>query len=438
MKKKSMHSWGKYPRIENRLLAYEDRKQCAELLQQSNALIACGNGRSYGDSALSETIVDIKPHDYFIAFDEKTGILHVQAGVLLADILEHFVPRGWFLNVVPGTKLITVGGAIASDVHGKNHHLDGCFSQHVQAITLMTAANEIKTCSKNKLKTLFQATCGGQGLTGILLDAKIKLKKIVSSTIRQTTIKTANLLDTFAAFKKLENHRYSVAWIDCLASGEKLGRGIVQAGDFEAQPAYGKLRYAQKSKRNIAINWPRFVLNPWTVRAFNALYYWWPKTGESQQRVSIDSFFFPLDALENWNNIYGKKGFVQYQFILPLENSLAGMTEILEKISQSKEASFLAVLKLYGPANSNYLSFPMEGYSLALDFKVNDKVFALLDELDALLVKHSGRIYLAKDARVSKEVFQQGYPEIEIFRAFRKKHGMDKTFHSAQSKRLDL
>ena len=436
--KSRLISWGKFPQVKNQLHTFNSLADLECLIKEHSTVIACGNGKSYGDSALSTAIIDVKPHDLFLSFDEKTGLLHVQAGVMLSDIIEHFVPRGWFLKVVPGTKLITIGGAIASDVHGKNHHIDGCFSESIKEFSIMLADGEIKTVSKIKNKSLFQATCGGQGLTGVIIDAKFYLKKILSPVIAQTTIRTNNLRETFTAFEKHKDKAYSVAWIDCMAKEENRGRCLLMVGDFIKKPVYGELYYQQKSKLSIPFNFPRFSLNKYTIKAFNWIYYRKVKTGESKRHVDIDSFFFPLDAISRWNNIYGRKGFVQYQFILPIETSYNGLEIILKKIAQSGEGSFLAVLKLYGKCNDNYLSFPLEGYSLALDFKVGDKIFTLLDELDEIVQQLGGRIYLAKDARVSKENFEKGYPKIEKFRNYRKKQGMDKVFNSAQSQRLGL
>ncbi|MCF6287726.1 MAG: FAD-binding oxidoreductase [Proteobacteria bacterium] len=439
--KNKLSSWGKYPQVDNQMLEFANIAELKKIVAEKTPLIACGNGRSYGDSALAANIVDVKPHDLFVSFNEKLGLLHVQAGVMLADILEHFVPRGWFLQVVPGTKLITVGGAIASDVHGKNHHIAGCFSASIKEFRLMLANGEIKTVTNTqhpKHQALFRATCGGQGLTGIIMDAKIYLKKIQSSIIAQTTIRTDNLRETFATFEKYKNITYSVAWIDSMAQDENLGRCVLMVGDFIDKPVYGLLPYTHKPKLTVPFNLPRFSLNKYSIKAFNWMYYHKAKIGESQQQVDIDSFFFPLDAIDKWNNIYGRKGFVQYQFILPLENSYHGLQIILKKIAQYGQGSFLAVLKLHGKSNDNYLSFPLEGYSLALDFKVNDKVFVLLDELDEIVTQLGGRIYLAKDARISQELFAKGYLQINKFRDFRKQQGMNKIFNSAQSQRLGL
>nr|WP_275715854.1 FAD-binding oxidoreductase [Sulfurimonas sp. SAG-AH-194-L11] len=429
----SLQSWGMYPKVENEVVKFTSQAELKEQVNTADELIAYGNGRSYGDSALSSTLVHTKPYDYFLDFDETEGILHVQAGVLLSEILEGIVKRGWFLKVTPGTKLITVGGAIASDIHGKNHHIEGCFSECVEEFTIMLADGTTQRVKKGE--ELFLATCGGMGLTGVILDAKISLKKINSQYINQTTIKTKNLKETFDAFEEYSSLPYSVAWIDCLAKDENIGKSLLMVGDFADD---GDLRYKPKAKLNIPFNFPSFTLNTLSVKAFNWLYYWKSQDGISKQQVHFDSFFYPLDSIRNWNRIYGKNGFTQYQFILPKESSFDGLERILDKISKSGKGSFLAVLKLYGKENKNYLSFPIEGYSLALDFKIEDGLFELLDELDEIVVECRGRIYLTKDVRVSKDTFEYGYPHIEKFRKFRKENNMSEKFNSLQSKRLGL
>ena len=428
-----LNSWGMYPQIKSKKFTFNTKDNLRNILEENSTFIPFGNGRSYGDSALAENIIYSKPYSYFLDFDEEKGILHCQSGVLLSEIIEAFVPRGWFLKVTPGTKLITIGGAIASDVHGKNHHVEGCFSSCVEEFNLMLPNGEIKNVKKDD--ELFLATCGGMGLTGVILDAKISLKKINSKYINQTTIKTKNLKETFEAFEKYSHMPYSVAWIDCLASGEDIGKCLLMVGDFADD---GKLDFKEKNKINIPFNFPSFALNSLSVKAFNWLYYKKAPDGVSQQKVDIDTFFYPLDAINNWNRIYGKGGFTQYQFILPKEKSFDGLQEILKSISNSGKGSFLAVLKLYGKANENYLSFPMEGYSLALDFKIEPGIFELLDRLDEIVLEYSGRIYLTKDVRVSKETFEKGYPDIEKFRAFRKENGMIEKFESLQSKRVGI
>lgn len=422
-----------YPIIKNKIFSLRDAAGLAKYIENTDEFIPYGNGRSYGDSALNENILYTKTYNYFLDFDEQNGILTCQAGVTLGEILEAFVKRGWFLKVTPGTKLITIGGAIASDVHGKNHHTQGCFSECVEEFSIMLANGEIKSCKRGD--ELFYATCGGMGLTGVILSAKISLKKINSAFINQTTIKTKNLKETFEAFENYKDIPYSVAWIDCLAKNDEIGKCILMAGDFANDSNLG---YKSKRKLSIPFNFPSFALNRLSVKAFNWLYYAKAKDGVSKQRVGIDTFFYPLDAIENWNRIYGSGGFTQYQFILPKEQSFEGLKEILTKISDSGKGSFLAVLKLYGQENENYLSFPLEGYSLALDFKIEAGLFELLNTLDEVVVKYGGRIYLTKDVRVSKETFESGYPQCDKFREFRREHKMDRKFSSLQSKRVKI
>lgn len=431
--KKDLKSWGLYPLIKNTVLAFQTPEKLKEILLTNKRYIPFGNGRSYGDSALSKNIILCRSYNYFLGFDKKTGLLHCQSGVLLSEIIDWFAPKGWFLKITPGTKLITLGGAIASDVHGKNHHTQGCFSECVKEFKLMLPNGKIKTCKKND--ELFLATCGGMGLTGIILEAKIYLKKINSTSIEQTVIKTKNLRETFAAFEQYSKSPYSAAWIDCFAKGKNLGKCLLVLGDFAND---GNLSFKKKKKLTIPFMFPHFVLNTFTIKIFNWLYYNKQLPAVKHKKVDLDTFFYPLDNIHNWNKIYGRNGFTQYQFILPKNVSYMGLKEILEKIAQVREGSFLAVLKLYGKMNKNYLSFPIEGYSLALDFKINKKVFNLLNQLDKIVLKYGGRVYLSKDVRVSKKIVEQSYPQIKKFRDLRKKYGMSKKFSSLQSQRLKL
>ena len=432
---KTCTAWGVYPKISCEIFKFNNIKELKNIIETHNHLIPCGYGRSYGDSALSEKIIQTRQKNYFLDFNEESGLLSVQAGVLLSEIIEHFAPRGWFLKVTPGTKLITIGGAIASDVHGKNHHIEGCFSESVEEFKIMLSDGKIKTCTKENTPELWKATCGGMGLTGVILEAKIYLKKINSKHINQTTIKTKNLKETFEAFEEYSNSPYSVAWIDCLAEGDNIGRSLLMVGDFADD---GDLDYTLKQRKSIPFDFPKFALNKYSVKAFNYFYYNTVKEKILKQKVDIDTFFYPLDTIGHWNRIYGKSGFTQYQFILPKEVSYEGLKEILSTISNSGKGSFLTVLKLYGKENKNYLSFPMEGYSLALDFKIESGLFEFLDKLDKIVIKYNGRIYLTKDARVSKEVFEIGYPEIKQFRKIRKEYEMDKKFNSFQSRRVEI
>lgn len=429
----NLYSWGLYPKIKIKSYSFDTKTTLKNIIKKDKQFIPYGNGRSYGDSSLGKNQINCKPYNYFLEFNEEKGLLHIQSGVLLSEILEVCVPKGWFLKVTPGTKLITVGGAIASDVHGKNHHQQGCFSECVEEFNLMLPNGDIKNVIKGD--ELFLSTCGGMGLTGIILDAKISLKKINSQNMEQVTIKTKNLKETFEFFDKYSSSAYSVAWIDCLAKNEEQGKCLLMVGDFSDD---GDLNYKSKKRLNIPFLFPSFSLNRFSVKAFNWLYYNKASNSIFKQKVNLDTFFYPLDAIKNWNRIYGKNGFTQYQFILPKDVSYQGLQEILTQIQKSGKGSFLAVLKLYGKENKNYLSFPKEGYSLALDFKMEDGLFELLDRLDEVVLRYNGRIYLAKDVRVSKEIFEIGYENCDKFRLLRKKYGMNEKFQSLQSNRVGI
>ena len=424
-----LSGWGCYPIIESKSLAY---KHSSWWLQP---FIAVGNARSYGDAALAPHHLPMRSNDRMQAFDQQSGLLTCESGVLLSEIISTFLPRGWFLNVTPGTKLITVGGAIASDVHGKNHHIQGCFSEYIAWFELLLPSNETLTCSLSENVEFFHATCGGMGLTGIITRAAFYLKPVKSKWIDQTTIKTKNLKQTFEAFEQNKECTYSVAWIDCLAKDEALGRSLVMLGEFSEDE---DLTYLPRSNLNIPFNLPTIMLNSFSVKAFNTLYYGKTFKGQTTQKIDIDSFFYPLDAIGNWNRIYGKNGFVQFQFILPKAVSFEGLNSILTSISNSGMGSFLAVLKLYGEQNDNWLSFPIEGYSLALDFKIRKGLFEFLSNLTDEVIGLGGRIYLAKDALLTKEQLEQSYPLTDCFRTFRRKTDSNLHFQSLQSQRLGL
>ena len=431
-----LSGWGHYPIIQAEPVSFKDQWSFSETLSAAEGpLITVGNSRSYGDSALSERFVSLRNHDRFLAFDEKSGLLTCQSGVLLSEIINTFLPRGWFLKVTPGTKLITVGGAIASDVHGKNHHVAGCFGNTVKNLWLMLHDGSVKRCSREESPELFKATCGGMGLTGVILQASFYLEPVKSTNIEERTIKCRNLDETFCNFEQFAEWPYSVAWMDCMSNKKNIGRSVIMVGRFAT---HGGMNYHTAKSINIFKNFPNCLLNNFSVSAYNSFYYAKTRSGGSINLVDVESFFYPLDALNNWYRIYGKNGFLQYQFILPKKSSYSGLTRILEKIVKYRFGSFLAVLKLHGPSNNNFLSFPMEGYSLALDFKMQPGLFDFLNQLDHIVLKHGGRFYLAKDARVRKEIFEEGYPGIVKFRSLRNALGLNKKFNSLQSRRLEL
>ncbi|KLN62031.1 FAD-linked oxidase [Kiloniella spongiae] len=429
--------WGQYPDAEAEILNPVSGDALQRNLQDEDAksFIARGLGRSYGDSSLSSTVISTKYLNRFHSFDDETGILSCDAGVSLDDILDVFVPKGWFPTVTPGTRFVTVGGAIASDVHGKNHHNVGTFCDHVLSFRILIASGEIFNCSPSENRDLFLATCGGMGLTGVILDASIRLQKIESSFIEETTYKAANLKECLELFTEYRSATYSVAWIDCLKQGKELGRSLLMLGNHSEKGGYVDLKKATSS---IPFNMPGFCLNKYSVGAFNSLYYGRVRAQIQERHVHYGPYFYPLDGIGNWTRLYGAKGFVQYQFVIPKDAGLEGMTCVLEKISQSGAGSFLSVLKVFGKGNDNLLSFPFEGYTLALDFKVSPRTFELLDQLDVIVHDYGGRIYLTKDARMSDRVFQKGYPEWEAFQSVRERYGAVGIFASLQSKRLGL
>jgi len=438
--KVNLTGWGRYPVVESHSIYLNKLTDCTHLQLGSDGNIARGQGRSYGDSSLAEQNIHTQYLDHFIAFDENSGILTCEAGVRFDEVLQTFIPKGWFLPVTPGTQFVTVGGAIASDVHGKNHHLDGSFSDHLIEMKLCLANGEIITCSANENRELFLATCGGMGLTGIIVQASFKLMKIKTSYIEEVTFKTANLAETLQKFEEHHDATYSVAWIDCLATGETLGRSLVMLGEhaLETSNNLEPLQASGHSKLNMPFDLPNFTLNSFSVKAFNALYYGKVRQKESKRLVDYAPFFYPLDAIQNWNRMYGKNGFVQYQFVIPKSAGQEGLTQILTEIAHSKRGSFLAVLKVFGKGNDNYLSFPTEGYTLALDFKMDSTLLEFLDRLDQIVLEYGGKLYLTKDARMSEQTFKQSYPQWEQFQTIRQQYGADQIFNSMQSKRLGL
>ncbi len=429
--------WGRYPVIDAQVVTPRSGGDIAGNLSDcpQTALIPRGLGRSYGDSSLAPRVLSTASLDHCLEFDEATGLLTCGAGLSVEEILNIFVPGGWFPPVTPGTKFVTVGGAVASDVHGKNHHLDGSFTDHVSALKVATVTDGVVECSRELRPELFHATCGGMGLTGVVLEATFKLKRINSALINQTTIKARNLEESMALFEEHHHTLYSTAWIDCLSTGKSLGRSLLMLGEHAGR---GALTVGRRRRISVPFNMPGIALNPLLVHIFNALYYHRVTRRRSTRAVHYDPFFYPLDSIHQWNRMYGGSGFIQYQFVLPKEAGLTGVSAVLRRIAASKRGSFLAVLKAFGKGNDNYLSFPMEGYTLALDFKLDAGLFALLDELDSVVLDYGGRLYLTKDAHMSEAMFKRGYPRWEQFMEVRARYGANRRYHSLQSKRLGL
>jgi decaprenylphospho-beta-D-ribofuranose 2-oxidase len=444
--KAELSGWGRYPVQPCCHYRPEKLSDVAGILGsgQQASYIARGLGRSYGDAAINRDggVIDFTRLHRFLNFDERTRTLECEAGVSLAEILEYFLPRGCFLPVTPGTKFVTVGGAIAADVHGKNHHQDGTFSSFVEDLTLLTPGGERIVCSPGMRPEVFWATVGGMGLTGVILRARIKLRKVESAYVLVDYQKAKNLdaaLDAMDATD--ERYEYSVAWIDCLAGGKSMGRSVLMRGNhapLNELPA--KLRKAplappKQGGLTVPFDFPSFTLNRLSVAAFNAVYY--ASHGNARnQLVSTEKFFYPLDSVGHWNRIYGKKGFVQYQVALPPRTGREALVKLLGRLSASQRASFLAVLKRFGEANPGMLSFPMKGYTLALDLPVAQGLGDLLQSLNDLIVQYGGRTYLAKDAITGRDSMAPMYPRMGEFKRVKESLDPRGTLSSSLARRL--
>jgi FAD/FMN-containing dehydrogenase len=442
---RELSGWGRYPRYRTRLLSPRDAAGAAHA-HRGTGLVARGNGRAYGDAAVGQaTTLSMLGLDRMRAFDARTGRITVEAGLRLSDLLNAFVPRGFFPPVVPGTKFVTIGGMIASDVHGKNHHRDGGFGDHLEALTLLTPGGETIACTPEGHPELLGATIGGMGLTGTILDATFRLRPIETGWMTQRTIVAENLDAAMRGLEEAEDATYTVAWIDCLARGSSFGRSLIYAAEHATQaeldamkPGAERFPRAKAGRLSVPLDLPAFTLNKLTVAAFNEVYF---RAGAARAGapfpVAWDPYFFPLDGIGDWGRIYGRRGFLQHQCVIPTDAAKGVLTAIIERLSRRGSASFLAVLKQLR-AGRGLLSFPLEGYTLALDLHVTDDVFPLLDEIDALVVAAGGRLYLAKDARQSRDTFEAGYPGLARFRDVRRSLGAEGRIASHLSGRLGI
>jgi decaprenylphospho-beta-D-ribofuranose 2-oxidase len=446
---KNISGWGNLPVQRCKVFNPDGVAELEQTLRggEPRGFIARGLGRSYGDASLNEdggvVLSDLLAR--FISFDPKTGLLHCEAGVGLADVLEVFVPRGFFPPVTPGTKFVTIGGAIAADVHGKNHHRDGSFASFVDEFDLIDGRDRLLTCSRTQNPEAFWATLGGMGLTGVVVTAKIRLKPIETAYLNVDYSRAPNLDSALRQFLEGDgDYEYSVAWIDCLAAGPSLGRSVLIRGNparLDQLPAKLRNKALDTPKRGgktVPFQLPSWVLNPLTVKAFNATYY-----GQHKTRPGVlthyDPFFYPLDSVHHWNRIYGKRGFVQYQAAVPPVGGREALIELLEKCTASKLASFLAVLKTFGEGNEGLLSFPIRGYTLALDLpNTGDKLRSLVDSLDQIVLKYGGRVYLAKDALLDAPRFARMYPRLEEFKKVKQTLDPQNRFASSLARRIGL
>ena len=410
-------SWGRFPKFKDqKLVPLFWRDEAPRAIAQGQVL-PYGLGRSYGDVCLNEggTLLSTRNLDRLIHFDREQGILRCEAGTSFQEILELIVPSGWFLPVTPGTQFVTLGGAIANDVHGKNHHRAGTLGCHVRRFELCRSDGSMLTCSLTENEDLFKATLGGLGLTGLITWAEIQLKKISTPVMSVVRKPFHSLSEFFILNEQLEaQHEYTVAWIDGNPAKTRLGRGILFGGNHAEGPIA-----PSRSTRPPSGTWsvpclaPRFLLNTKTISAFNRLYFSKQSRGRSLRLTHYAPFFYPLDSLLHWNRLYGKPGFLQYQCVLPQE----GVPEALREMTRGTSLPFLGVLKRFGSiASPGILSFPRPGFTLAADFpNRGHATLAHLERLDSIVRSHGGAVYPAKDARMSPESFRAFYPRLDEF-----------------------
>ncbi len=434
--------WGNYPKASSYVIVPANEQELKKSVSQES-VIARGLGRSYGDQAIhsnKKVCICTRMH-HFLSWDEDLGILECEAGTSLDEIITTFAPRGWMPMICPGTKFVTIGGSIANDIHGKAHHADGSFFNCVISFTILLADGNIVTASREAHPDLFIANFGGLGLLGIILTARIRLRKTETTYFRQRSIKVNSLEEMLNALEQYKDYNYSVAWIDPLAAGKKLGSGVLTVGNpatLDELPESLKndpLKIHTPSKLNVPFFLPGFALNNITVRLLNKLIGF--VQNSPRPYVHYEKFFFPLDMINNWNRGYGKRGFIQYQFVIPEQNGLANLRHIMEMIASSGCTPFLNVFKKMGPGQG-ILSFPFQGYTLAIDFPVTKDLKAFTQQLDQAVLQAGGRIYLGKDAMLDKTTFRLMYPQYNEWLAIKRKYDPSNVFASDLSARLGL
>ena len=417
-------SWGRFPKVSHRgeIAPHQAGKVNAAINLADSLILPRGMGRSYGDSCLNENgyLLSTRWLNKFYAFNSENGILRCEAGVTLDEILQLFVSKGWFLPVTPGTKFVSVGGAIANDIHGKNHHKAGSFGNHIIRFEMLRSDGTRIICSKDSNTDWYRATIGGLGLTGVILWAEFKLKPIRGPYIKMESIKFESLNDFFQISNESEqDFEYTVSWLDCLSNNNGIGRGIFMRGNHSDKEENNPLKMVPKNPtwKTFPIDAPSFFLSTNTIKAFNFLYYHKQFKKYQASTVHYDPFFYPLDKIKHWNRMYGKRGFLQWQCVVPKTGRNGAIRTILQEISKSRLGSFLVVLKEFGDLPSQgMLSFPMPGITLAIDFpNVGEQLFSLLDKLDEIVAAAGGKLYPAKDARMSNKTFYTSFPEFENF-----------------------
>lgn len=442
-----MAGWGNHPVVDARRVEPSRPPGDVALLSGDIPLIPRGKGRSYGDASLPApygTAIDTRWLNKFVGFDSERGIVSAESGTSLEQLLDVIVPRGWFLPVSPGTRLISLGGALASNIHGKNHHRRGGIVDFVESLTALTENGPVE-CSRHQESELFRATVGGYGMTGVITQATLRLMRIETSLIEHRLIKVPDLATAMSVCEENdERYEYSVTWLDNLAGGNALGRGMVMLGNharLDALPASRRGRALDLSwKRQLSAprRFPGQLLNNVSNRLFNWAYGNKFLGRETTGLSTFESWFYPLDGIANWNRFYGAGGFVEYQCAIPLESAAAGLRAVLKRVHDRGLGSFLAVYKRIGRDNVT-LPFAMPGYTLCLDFAAGRPgLYETLDELDEIVIEHGGRVYLSKDSRLKPAVFRRMYPEYPEWRAVVDRYAPGCRFQSRLSQRLEL
>ena len=432
----TLSGWGRH--------SAQGRERVGEDLERisADAHLSRGLGRSYGDSSLpaddGPEVLNTRLADRILSFDPETGAIRAESGLSLAELNRVLMPRGYFTPVSPGTSFVTLGGMVAADIHGKNQHKDGNFGDHVTALRMAVADGRIVECSPTQHADLFWGTVGGMGLTGHILEVEFGLRRIPSEWVWQESRRIRDI-DEFqdALESSATTWPYSMGWIDCLARGKNMGRGIMMTGRW-AEPSDAPAKApARGFQPKLRFDWPSWALNGLTIRMFNELYYRKQWRRESSGIVSNQSFTYPLDAIHAWNRMYGRKGFTQYQCVLPREAGRSSARRVLEVLTSRGGASFLCVIKDFGRDSQGVLSFPRPGITLALDIAVRDDTQALVDALNEQVLREGGRIYLAKDSFTRREHFEamEG-ARLTEFQAIRDRWDPERRFRSAQSVRL--
>ncbi|MBU1429225.1 FAD-binding oxidoreductase, partial [Myxococcota bacterium] len=448
--KRALYGWGRFPVIEARCARPERQGEILEALQPDGVeggRLAYGLGRSYGDTALLSDggVILMERLDRMLGFDPETGWARVEAGVSIQSLVDVFLPRGFFPYVVPGTFQVTVGGAIANDIHGKNHHVDGTFADHVRRVELLTGSGEVVICDAQHHPELFWATVGGLGLTGVILSAEVRLRAVASPYIEMESIRVESLDHFFEVSADSAGFTHTVSWIDCVTQGKAMGRGIFMRGGHAAAGAtlkrgpLGDLGERLSPYLKMPIDAPNWLMNKATMRLFNEAYFHKHPKGKIEAVTAYAPFFCPLDFVQDWNRGYGPRGFLQYQLVVPSEPEHRTIRQILEAITASGMGSFLAVIKEFGEQTHPGLSFPQPGVTLALDFpNYGAPLFELFERLDEMVLNAGGRLYLGKDSRLSREMFCAMYPDWARWKATRDAWDPQGRFASDQGRRLGL